>query len=66
MRMCAWDFYFPEAVAIAFWQQNELHSELIKNLKEFPSPGFRTPCPTLSPNSHTLTSWIYLSAIYQA
>lgn len=33
MRTCAWDFYFPEAVAIAFWQQNELHNELIKNLK---------------------------------
>ena len=34
MRMCAWDFYFPEAVAIAFWQQNELHNELIKNLND--------------------------------
>lgn len=24
-KMCAWDFYFPEAVAIVFWQQNHIY-----------------------------------------
>lgn len=33
VRMHAWDFYFPQAVAIDFWQQNYTDTELIKDLK---------------------------------